>query len=102
MNGLAVQFLGEVEQHLGHIAARLQPVRARTVIPLLETLQFELKPQHLDAEFFGLPLVLLRAALLFFRALLLFFPSLLLPVARSHSRPVNAPSPSAIHCPPAS
>ena len=53
MNGLAVHFLGEGKQHLGHLAARCEPVGARTVIPLLETLQFELKPQHLDAEFLG-------------------------------------------------
>ena len=53
MNGLAVQFLGEGKQHLGHGTARLEPVRARAVIPLLETLQFELKPQHLDAKFLG-------------------------------------------------
>jgi hypothetical protein len=53
MNGLAVQVSGEVEQHLRHLAAGLQPVRARTVIPLLQTLQFKPKPQHLHAEFFG-------------------------------------------------
>ena len=62
MNRLAVQFLGEGEQHLRHLAARLQPVRARAVIPLLETLQFELKPQHLDAEFLGLPASLRSSA----------------------------------------
>jgi hypothetical protein len=54
------------------------PVRARTVIPFLEPLQFELKPQHLDAEFLGLPLLFFRAPLLFFRAPLLFFRALLL------------------------
>jgi hypothetical protein len=72
MNRLAVQVLGEGEQHLGHIAARLQPIRARTVIPFLETLQFELKPQHLDTEFLG--------------ALLLFFRAPLLPVALHEER----------------
>jgi hypothetical protein len=71
-DGLAVHLRGEVEQHLSHFAARLKPVRPRAVIPLPETFQFELQPQHLDAEFFGLPLVLLRAELLFFGALLLF------------------------------
>jgi hypothetical protein len=71
----------------------LQPVRARTVIPFLEPLQFELKPQHLDAEFLGLPLLFFRAPLLFFRApllffraLLLFFRALLLPVALHEER----------------
>lgn len=48
MNGLAVPLSGEVQQHLGHVAVRCEPVRARTVMPLLETLQFGLKPQHLD------------------------------------------------------
>jgi hypothetical protein len=42
----------------------LKPVRPRAVIPLPETFQFELQPQHLNAEFFGLPLVLLRTPLL--------------------------------------
>ena len=71
MDGLAIQLLGEGKQHLRHLAARLQPVRPRTVIPLLETLQFELKPQHLDPEFLGLLSALFRAALLLFGPLCL-------------------------------
>ena len=95
MNGLAVQFLGEGEQHLSHVAARLQPVRARAVIPLLETLQFELQPQHLDAEFLGSPLLFFRVLLLSFtRAAVL--PRVALP---SRSERANAPSPSALRCP---
>ena len=72
MNRFAIQLGGEREQHLGHLAARLEPVCARAVIPLLETLQFELQPQHLDAEFLG--------------ALVLFLRALRLPVALQNQR----------------
>jgi hypothetical protein len=86
MNRLAVQFLGKGEQHLGHVAARLEPVRARAVIPLPETLQFELKPQHLDAEFLGLQPAFLCPAVLLFGAVLLLFGALRLPVAFQNQR----------------
>ena len=68
-NGLAVQLLREVEQHLRHFAVRCEPVRARAVIPLPETRQFEFEPQQLDAQLFGLLPALLRTPLLLFGAL---------------------------------
>ena len=36
---LLIQLFGEVQQHLRQIALRLQPVGARTVVPLLVALQ---------------------------------------------------------------
>ncbi len=90
MNGLAVQLSGELKQHLGHIAAGLEPVRARTVIPLLVPLQFQLQPQHLDAELLGLLPAFLRESLLFCCAELLLFGALCLAVTlgdeQSHHR----------------
>ena len=88
MDGLAIQLLGEGEQHLRHLAARLQPVRARAVIPLPETLQFEFKPQLLNAELFGL--------LPAFLALRCVFPCLLRVASPGQvPEPASALSPSA-------
>ena len=42
VNRLAVQFLGEVQQHLRKVLIGLQPVRARAVVPLLVALQLQL------------------------------------------------------------
>jgi hypothetical protein len=54
---------------------------ALTIIPLPETLQLKLKPQHLDPEFLRLLLAFLRPALLFLCAALVLLRALCLPVA---------------------
>ena len=51
------QLLGERQQHLGHVARRLEPVGTRAVVPLLQTKQFSLSTQELDV-----PIVTLRFA----------------------------------------
>ena len=50
---LLVQLLGEAEQHLRQVACRLQPVGARTVVPLLVALQFYPQTQVLDVQIIG-------------------------------------------------
>ncbi len=49
-NRLAVQFLGEVQQHLRNVFDRTAAVSARTVIPLLVTLQLQLHAKQLDLQ----------------------------------------------------
>ena len=76
-----LQFLAEVQQRLPQLAARLQPVRARPVIPLLVTLQLQLQTQRLHVEIVGTLPLLGRQRRLFPRQGCLRFRALLLAVA---------------------
>jgi hypothetical protein len=48
LHGLAIQLLGEVQQHLRQVAIRLQTIGARTVIPFLESLQLQLRAKKFN------------------------------------------------------
>jgi hypothetical protein len=48
LHGLAIQLLGEVQQHLRQVAVRLQTIGARTVIPFLESLQLQLRAKKFN------------------------------------------------------
>ena len=48
------QFGGERQQHLGHVAGRLEPVGSRTVVPLLQPKQFRFDAQELDVPVIAL------------------------------------------------
>src|SRR5450631_2767779 len=85
---LLLQLLAEVQQRLRQLAARLQAVRPRPVIPLLVTLQLQLQTQILHVEIVGaLPLLrrprrfLPRQGFLRFRPLGVLVGPLLLAVA---------------------
>jgi hypothetical protein len=81
LDRLALQFLGELQQRLRYIRARLQLIAARPVVPLFVTFQLLLQPQVLQVEFlgaFGLPqdfhLQFMGAFILFVGSLLLLIP----------------------------
>ena len=76
-----LQFLAEVQQRLRQLSARLQPVRARPVIPLLVALQLQLQTQRLHVEIVGALPLLRRQRRLFPRQGFLRFRVLLLAVA---------------------
>ena len=95
LTGLLSSASAKPEQHLRQFARRLQPVRARAVVPLLVAIQFYLQTQILDVQIVGALLFALLsatavvlAALLFGRCL--FFDSLPLrsrsPSSRGHHR----------------
>jgi hypothetical protein len=48
MNRFTVQLLGEVQQQLRESLGGLKTIRARTVVPLLESLQLQLQTQQLN------------------------------------------------------
>jgi hypothetical protein len=48
LHGLVIHLLGEVQQHLRQVVVRLQTVGARTVIPFLESLQFQLRAKKFN------------------------------------------------------
>src|SRR5664280_2319708 len=48
LDWLAIQILGEVQQHLRHIVIRLQTICARTVVPLAKSFQFQLRTEKLN------------------------------------------------------
>ena len=50
---LLIQRFGENEQHLRQVACRLQPIGARTVVPLLVAIQFYPQTQVLDVQIIG-------------------------------------------------
>ena len=57
-----LQLLAEVQQRLRQLAGRLQPVRARPVVPLLVALQLQLQTQLLHVEIVGALALLRRPA----------------------------------------
>ena len=77
VNMLAVQFLGEVQQHLHEVFVGLQQVSARTVIPLLVTLQLQLHAKQLDLQLLGLLDLLVDTTLMFLSATLLLVDMML-------------------------
>ncbi len=87
---LAIQLLGEVQQHLCQIDRGLETIRARAVVPLLEPFQLQLQAQILNTQLFSPLLLLFGTLLLLFGTLLLLFGTLPLIVAlleqRAHHR----------------
>jgi len=60
---LALQSFSEFQQHLRHLAAAWQPVRTRTVVPLLIAIQRQLQTQILNLQLL-IPHLQFSAALL--------------------------------------
>ena len=71
VNRLAVHLLGEDQQQLPQIAGVLKAVCSRAVIPLLVSLEFQLRTQQFKMKIVGSPLEYFRSACLLLGTLLL-------------------------------
>ena len=58
INRLAIHLLGERQKHLRQIARGLQTIGTRAVIPLLVSLQLQLKAQIFNLQIVGTPSLL--------------------------------------------